>query len=176
MNKKHWNLLVPTQLASLPLPQQYATYALAYLDSAQRLCGVLARSHRKATFERGAVVHYLAAHSIELFLKGAILRRAAAEKLTHDLDHLHKRYKKLYPEKRYKLENPFQTNYPDGMSSADKRMLKALTPPTDQLFRYPNDRDGNPWIGAHGIQANLFQQQLTTLRQEFEHLLIAYDS
>ena len=40
MSLKHWNLLVPTPAA---FPEQFAAYAIAYLDSAQRLCDLLAR-------------------------------------------------------------------------------------------------------------------------------------
>ena len=176
MDKKYWNLLMADQLDRLSLPEQFAAGALAFLDSAHRLCIVLSRSPRKATFERGVVVLYLAVHSIELFLKGAILRKAALGKLAHDLDCLYERYEELYPESRYKLQIPFRTNCPDSMSPSDKQAFKKRTPPPDQLFRYPTDRLGKSWGGAHGFEANSFKIELTTLRQDFERLIIAYDN
>lgn len=175
MSAKHWNLLVPNRVADLPPAAQFAAYAIAYLDSAQRLCTVLAHSHKKASFERGAVVLYLAAHAVELFLKGAILRKSPKERFSHDLEHLHSRYETLYPGKHYHLEIPFKSNYPPGISSVEKSNMKALSPPTDQLYRYPSDKEGKSWFGVYSFEAGSFQEELNALRQKFDSLLSAYD-
>jgi len=86
MNSEKFNLLTTEHLASLAPCDQYAAYASAYLQSAQILCATLVRSHQEATYEKGNVALYLAAHAIELFLKGAIMRKAPDEKLGHDLE------------------------------------------------------------------------------------------
>lgn len=175
MSAKYWNLLVPNQLNALPPAEQFAAYALAYLDSAQRLCGILARSPRKATFERGAVVLYLTAHAVELFLKGAIMRKSAGGQPVHDLESLHDRYRKLYPGKRFNFSIPFEPVYPPRTSAAQKRALKELAPPTDQLYRYPRSKKGQPWFGLFGFEAGSFQRELSVMRQEFTRLLDSYD-
>ena len=87
MNPKYWNLLLSDHLESLSPPEQFAKYSMAYLDSAERLCTLLSISYRKATYERGTVVLYLAMHAIELFLKGAIMRKAPHERFRHNLEH-----------------------------------------------------------------------------------------
>ena len=121
---RSWNLLTSNRLRDLPRPQQFATLALAYLESAQRLCDDLADSSDGATFERGAVVLYLSAHAIELFLKGAILRKAPNEQFKHDLEHIHNRYKALFPAKRFAFVNmPFTTEYP-GVNSQHLHALR----------------------------------------------------
>ena len=61
------------QLDSKGIPFKFLAFCDAYLDSAERLCKVLKRSTRKATYERGAVVLYLTFHSVELFFKACIL-------------------------------------------------------------------------------------------------------
>ena len=168
------NLLTRNLVRSLQPPEQFAAYALAYLDSAQRLCTTLAVSHKKATFERGAVVLYLTAHAVELFLKGAILRKAPKEHFSHDLEHLHNRYKALYPETRFRFSKvPFKTEYL-GMNKAENASTKQSQPAVDQLYRYPEDKKGKPWIALLGFEASGYSKELTVLRADFERLLRLY--
>jgi len=174
MNKRYWNLLVPNTTVSLPASEQFGAFAIAYLDSAERLCRILARSHRKATYERGSVVLYLTAHAIELFLKGAILRRAPKERFGHhDLELLHNRYNKLYPEKKLRFDMPFRRDY-GNMIQSEIDAVKKLSPPIDQLYRYPQDKEGKPWFGLFSFEANSFQQELSALRLNFERLFEEY--
>ena len=156
-NRKHWNMLVPAPAAS---SEQFAAYALAYLDSAQRLCDLLARSHLKATYERGAVVLFLAAHAVELFLKGAIVRKSPNERFSHDLEHLARRYRALYPAKKFRLEIPFSTELPPGMTAEEKRQIMATHTPPGELYRYPIDKKYKPWLGAYGIEPNSLRQTI----------------
>ena len=167
MNRKHWNLLVP---APGPFSQQFAAYAIAYLDSAQRLCDLLARSHRKATFQRGAVVLFLAAHAVELFLKGAIVRKSPDERFSHDLDHLVRRYHALYPHKKFRLEIPFGSEFPAEMTAEEKRQAKALIEAPSELYRYPIDKKYKPRAGAYGIEPNSLARDLAKLRVRLEEL------
>ena len=149
-------------------------YAIAYLDSAERLCRLLARSSRKATYERGIVVLYLTAHAVELFLKGAILRKAPKERFGHNLEHIYKRYNALYRARRYRFQMPFQTDY-TNMPKNQIKAAKALVRPIDQLYRYPLDKDGKPWPGLYAFEANSFLQGLIVLRTTFERLIQDYD-
>ena len=173
MNRRHWNMLVPTPTA---LSEQFAAYAIAYLDSAQRLCDLLVRSHRKATYQRGAVVLFLAAHAVELFLKGAIVRKSPNERFSHDLEHLTRRYHTLFPAKKFRLEIPFATELPAEMSTEDKRRVKTLIAPPGELFRYPIDKGYKPWQGAYGIEPNSLASELAKLRLRLEELLGAFGS
>lgn len=168
------NFLTCNLVRSLQPPEQFAAYALAYLDSAQRLCTTLAVSHKRATFERGAVVLYLTAHAVELFLKGAILRKAPTERFSHDLEHLHNRYVALYPARRFWLtKEPFKTEY-FGMDKAEIAKAKQCQPAVDQLYRYPEDKSGKPWIALLGFEASSYAKELTVLRADFERLLSEY--
>lgn len=170
------NLLTCGEVRSKPAAAQFAAYAHAYLDSAERLCQVLARSRRKATFERGFVVLFLMAHAVELFLKGAILRKAPNEKIlsSHDLVPLLARYKNLYPKKRYQLLDPFRTDY-TLLSPNEIEAVKAAQPPIDQLYRYPQDRTGNTWPGVYAFEANSCLNDIAALRSDFERLLVEYE-
>ena len=169
VNRRYWNLLTFDSVASMFPPEQFCTFALAYLDSAERLCRTLARSHRKATYARGSVVLYLDAHAVELFLKGAILHKKPTERFGHNLEHLFDRYNKLYPAKKYRFELPFGAGY-DGLSKSEIITAKSVSPPTDQLYRYPQDKDGKPWPGLFAFEANSFLEVLRSLRVDFERL------
>lgn len=157
------NLLPSRRLALLPVPSQYFAYSEAYLDSAERLCRVLARSTRRATFERGAVVLYLTHHALELFYKGAILKKCPTERLTHhDLPTLQNRYRTLYPGKQYRLKELFRPSYV-GLTKNEIAQVQGLQPPTDQLFRYPEHKAGKPWIGLHSFEPSSFGAELAHL-------------
>jgi hypothetical protein len=158
------NKLLSHKLTQLPPPQQYFAYAEAYLDSAQRLCGVLARSTRKATFERSAVVLYLTHHALELFYKGAILKKAPTEhRPDHDLQKLRKRYRALYPANRLDIPAIFVTSY-NGLTKQQIAQLQGLEPPLDQLYRYPEDNKGKPWSALLAFDPLSFSQDLRELR------------
>lgn len=169
MNRRYWNMLTFDSVASLPPAQQFSTFALAYLDSAERLCRTLARSHRKATYARGSVVLYLTAHAVELFLKGAILAKRPNERFGHSLENLHGRYNELYAAKRYHFALPFGVTY-DGLTKREIIAAKSVLPPTDQLYRYPVDKSGRPWPGLFAFEANSFLQLLHSLRADFERI------
>ena len=172
-SRKRWNMLVPAPAAP---SEQFAAYALAYLDSAQRLCDLLARSHRKATYERCAVVLFLAAHAVELFLKGAIVRKAPNERFSHDLERLARRYRVLYPAKKFRLEIPFATELPADLTAEEKRKVVDMITPPGELYRYPIDKKYKPWPGAYGIEPNSLALELLKLRSRLEELLGVYDS
>lgn len=167
---QHWNLLLADRVTSLAPPEQFAAYAIAYLDSAERLCRVLAISHRKATYERGSVVLYLTTHAVELFLKGAILRKKPHERFGHNLEYLYNRYKELYPAKRHHFDMPFRANY-DGLSKDEIKAIKAASAPVDQLYRYPQNKNGEPWFGHFAFEANSFLIELGALRLKFDRIL-----
>ena len=167
MPSQRWNLLPAQKLTALPIHQQYFAYAEAYLDSAARLCTTLARSSRKASFERGAVVLYLTQHGLELFYKGAILKSAPKERFSHGLLHLQNRYKTLYPAKRYNVKELFRASY-EGLTKAQISQVQGLEPPVDQLFRYPEDKTGNSWQGLFAFEASSFRRELHSLLEQVQ--------
>ncbi len=171
-NATHWNLLTSDQLRALQPAEQFTKLAEAFLDSAQHLCNDLVTRPEGATYERGSVVLYLAAHAVELFLKGAISRKAPKECFAHDLEHIHKRYRALYPAKRFAMtEMPFRSEFPQGMSAAEIAKLKQGQPDPSELFRYPLNKSSEPWHGVHGFEAGSFSTVLATLRADFTRIL-----
>jgi hypothetical protein len=177
MNTSHrWNLLTNARLRSLEPARQFESLSFAYLDSAQELCDAIAASPNEATFEKGTVVLYLAAHAVELFLKGAILRKAPDERFAHDLGHIHNRYRALFPAQRFALTTmPFMTEYP-GMTKQEIAEAKREQPDPSELYRYPVSKSGEPWEAALGFEAASYSRALGVLRADFRRILGEHDA
>ena len=178
--KLKWNMLVDSKIVSLSTPEQFLTFSEVYFDSAVRLCSVLARSTQKATYARGTVVLYLTFHATELFLKGAILKKAPREQIgkTHNIEVLNNRYRKLYPGKKYDFEIPFTSEEPDfsGIEPDKVKELRIIIKkfdqqnPRDQRYRYPQNKNGKPWHGVDGFEPSSFLIQLKQLREQFDRI------
>lgn len=155
------------ELSNKDLPKQFFLFSEAYLDSARRLCVVLKRSTKKASYQRGCVVLYLTFHASELFLKGAILTKNPNEKLNHDLQGYYNRYNKLYPKKEYRFEIPFRTEYlgfePEVIDQLRKQEL-----PSDQLHKYPTDKGGKQWEGSFAFEPIELLKTIEKLRDDFK--------
>ena len=172
-----WNMLVDSEVLSMSTPEQFMVFSDAYMDSACRLCAILSRSTKKATYARGTVVLYLAFHATELFLKGAILHKSPNENIgsTHNIEELFNRYTRLYPKKEFSFELLFKSNEPD-YSELEPDLVKALKleinelrkkNPDDQRYRYPKNKKGESWNGVHGFEASSFLVEIKQLREEF---------
>jgi hypothetical protein len=155
------------ELSNKDLPEQFFSFSDAYLDSARRLCVLLKRSTKKASYQRGCVVLYLTFHASELFLKGAILAQSPNEKLNHDLQGYYKRYKKLYPQKEFQFEFPFKTEY-FGFDPEVIEQLKKQELPQDQLHKYPTDKSGNKWEGVFSFEPLELLNSIEKLRDAFK--------
>jgi hypothetical protein len=152
---------------SLSSPEQFADLANAYLDSAILLCSETIKGTFSATFSRGRVVLFLSLHSVELFLKGAILKRSPSAALnTHVLRELQRTYNELYPEDQFRWELPFRIEYLGFTAQEVKTMLKRERP-LDQMYRYPSDSKGNPWRGIIGFEAKDFLSKLENIKEDF---------
>ena len=157
------------QLEGESMPEKFSDFSDAYLDSAERLCKALVRSTRKASYERGAVVLYLTFHSVELFLKAAVLHKCPQEKLNHNIEHYEKRYNNLYPAKKYKLTVPFKTTY-CGHEPPDVEKIKYNPSPQDQVNRYPSDKSGKEWDGIFAFDSTSFLNDIQVLKSDIHRI------
>jgi hypothetical protein len=172
-------MLVLSDLQLLPVPGQFFAFSDAYIDSAESLCNELCAASESTTYAHGAVVMSLTFHSIELFLKAAILQRAPSEQFSgntgHDLGYLYRRYTNLYPGKAYELDLPFKREALDT-EGLDPRLAEELLAlirqrekvmPEDQMHRYPTDVNVQPWKALLGFEPHSFQQILKQIKSDF---------
>ena len=144
-----WHMLHFSDLQRKSVPEQLFSFADANLQSASVLCARLCAEADQATYAHGAVIMSLTFHSVELFLKAAILRKDSKKKCNgHDLDRLKNQYANLYPGTNYDFDILFSRQAPDTHdldAHISKELAhafrlskeKAKEVPEDQLHRYP---------------------------------------
>jgi hypothetical protein len=170
-----WLPIYSSKFDSLPITGRFDAMADAYLDSSQRLCRTLARSTKSATYERGMVVMYLVHHSVELFLKGLVLRKAPNETFNHDLEQLGNRYHSLYPGERFAISVPFSVSV-RGVKNDEKSLAQKFIRTRTERLRYPIDKSGQPWGGASAFEARSFLQTLECLESSYARIRLAVDA
>ncbi len=173
-----WKLVSDDEVRSLELSDQFFSFSKAYLESAIHLCSMLVNDNSKTTYERGAVVLFLALQATELFLKGAILKKDPKSSLSsrHEIEPLINRYKKLYPAMKYSINVLFKIYDPDltGVDPDVKNQYKKERDifekrhPVHQRYRYPVNSALEPFGGSVGFEANLFLIDLIKFKEEIE--------
>ena len=158
------------EIAHVSEPQRFVLYAHAYLNSALLSCEQMAADEAQGTWPNATVVLMLAAHSVELFLKGAILRRETHAKVgDHRIVLLTEKYQQLYPEPAFEFDVPFRTEYP-SISEAEIQALKKTEPVPSILFQYPVRKPGVEWQGIHAFEVDGFLGILSNLRSSYERI------
>lgn len=155
------------EISRISEPQRFVLYAHAYLNSAQLSCEQMAAHEAQRTWPNATVVLMLAAHSVELFLKGAIRgRESHANVGDHRIDLLSEKYRQLYPEPAFEFEVPFRTEYL-SMSEAEIQELKKTEPVPSIFFRYPIRKPGIEWESIHAFEAPGFLRILSSLASAY---------
>ena len=158
------------QISHVGEPQRFVLYAKAYLSSSPALCREMVENEGKRSWPNASVVLLLAAHSVELFLKGAIISRDAGAKVDHHrIPKLVERYEALFSEPEYEIDVPFRTEYPD-VSEEEVEALKKREPVPSIMFRYPVARPGLEWMGLHALDPATFMDVLTSLEQTYARI------
>jgi hypothetical protein len=124
-----------------------------------------------------AVALHLATHSVELFLKGAILLRNKQAKLSHDLDKLKGEYDTLFPETEFAWDAPFRTEYlgmdAQQLAQAKERSRKRGEIPSN-IFRYPIAKEHDDWDAISAMDLRTIHQRLKKIRSDMKRLRASY--
>lgn len=179
-------VLVHSDMRQLPVPNQLFPYADAYSAASVVLCQKMMGDTSSCTWPNGAVVLMLAAHAVELFLKGVLLKRNPAMDVWshgHSIDSLSKEYKSQFPDQSFTWDIPFaspspvgewievmQGMNPDLTVDEIKRLRPAPPPDPSILYRYPVGRDGQEWRGLFGFEPHSFLLLLSQVRSDFERI------
>lgn len=166
-------MITDAEMQSLSMPERFLAYADAYLDAADAMCQQMTREAASAKWSNAAVVLMLAAHAVELFLKGAILARAPSADVWgrgHKLHELAADYCSHFPESSFGWNIPFRTEFPDGLAEAEINALKAEMPAPSILYRYPVQKGGGEWQGVYGFEPNSFLLLLREVKSDFRRI------
>lgn len=184
-------MLMLNDLRQVPLAERFLLHAHANLDAAIRLTDALRHSEDEQSFANGAVTLSLAFHSVELFLKGAILSAEPGVNFKsegHNISQLERRYRKLFPAKTFRFEMPFRSEVAELVEpdlELQRQLVEQLNElqkkvPQDQFLRYPANNQGEEWETveqmAMGYSAPLFAATLNRLRDDFLRLTAIWAS
>lgn len=168
-----WNILTDEEVRHLSVPDRLFAYADAYATAAKALCTQMISESGRAIWANGAVVLMLSAHSVELFLKGAVLKRRPNEDVWcrgHDLQKLHDDYLSVFPEPDFQWDIPFKVNFPDELPADKIAELMAKTPKPSVLYRYPVGLGGKDWHGHYGFEPNSFLCLLALVQDDYARI------
>lgn len=164
------------QISGLSVSRMYIEYADAYLTASGDMTARMLKPREKCTWPNACVAMLLAAHSLELFLKGIILTKSPSEALaSHRLTDLEKRYQELFPEPTMHFELPFRTEYL-GITDAEIEILKKDEVVPSILFRYPVRSPCVEWEGIHSFDPKQFLIILEQVEKDYARVISHLDN
>lgn len=178
-------ILTQSEIWQLSVPERLFSYADAYRRASTVLCQKMKEDSVSFTWPNAAVVLMLAAHALELFLKGALLKKNPTLNVwshRHNLDRLKEEYKANFQDPMFKWDIPFTCQLtPEewiagmmelnpGLTEEDLRGVKPIPPPPSIMYRYPVDQAGKEWRGLYGFEPHSFSILLSQLEFDFERI------
>lgn len=165
-----FEMIVDSEIRHLSVPKRFAVYARAYRSAAAALCQQMVQDESAHNWPNSAVVLMLAAHAVELFLKGAIhYRDPNANVEHHRIDALAKEYTKRFPESLFAWDIPFKVEYL-GLTETEIKAVERTTPAPSILYRYPVAQGKREWNGALGFVPSTFLPVLERMQHDFERI------
>ena len=157
---------IPSEDFSQPAPVRFISYANAYLQSSRAICERMGKDSSDRTWPYAGVTKLLAAHAVELFLKGSILLRAAShlKKVNHDLSKLKKIYDENYTEPQFEWDFDGIDDYLGFREEED------IYPPSSIHNRYPVDKNGTDWPGIHFFSPEDFLTRISQMEKDFARI------
>ncbi|WP_141674177.1 hypothetical protein [Dissulfuribacter thermophilus] len=173
-------MMTDLELLKLSIPDRYFKYSKAYGSAAKILAERIVKDKDQATWPNAAVILMLTAHSVELFLKGAILKKdsKADRKIRHHhIESLYEMYCEIYKDEKYSFNLPFKTEYL-GMSQAEIDVLKKNRNKKNRnkysepsvLYRYPTASGESEWEGVYAFEASSFFSKICQLLEDIHRL------
>lgn len=160
------------QMSNLSEPRKYIEFSEAYLQASTETCRSMLSNQTLMTWPNACVSLMLAAHSVELFLKGAILSKDPGRvKSNHKLDDFYEIYKSLFPDVSFSFEMPFRTEF-IGVTEQENETLKKDQPEPSIYFRYPVKKPGTEWNRLHGADPAEFLTVLESLKTAYQRITV----
>jgi hypothetical protein len=176
-------MLIHSDIRHLPVPDRLFDYANAYRSSSSVLCEKFESSHDVTfhTWSHAAVVLMLAVHAVELFLKGALLKRNVnVGSYAHNIDKLAAKYRETFQEEpSFTWDIPFASTLTEtewfahmkqlnpDITEAELNDMISATPDPSIFYRYPVSKAGKDWPGLYGFNPLEFNQILSQLECDF---------
>jgi hypothetical protein len=162
------------EFGALPIHDRLHRLAIGYLQSAKTLCNELGERDVLLTWPRASVVCFCYYHSIELFLKACIRRRApSGERCHHDVTELKKRYLELFPERAFfDFQMPWEISIKEiedlmGKGTID---VEQFEDKRDQVYRYMSDKEGRSPKAIHVFAPGTWLGMIEQLEDDIDRI------
>lgn len=149
-----WNL------RKLRRTERFFDLAQGYLDCSKHLFRSLEDEQLKKTFSHAQAAAFLFEHSLELFLKGAIIQARQSVTNTHILQQLYNEFRNLYPGKNFRFEG-----------SIEEIVGRDASRPYPEYSRYPIDTSGNLWPENSHFEFEVWLEQLELFQKDYSNLI-----
>jgi hypothetical protein len=143
----------------LPEADQWFLMARAYLDCSVKLFCQIRDGSLKQSYYHAGVGAFLFEHSVELFLKAAIVQAGKKVQAHHEIGMHYNQFKNLYPGNKYEFEGRIN----DVARSDSKR-------PHSEFHRYPTDNSGMLWQVNSHFDLEIWSEQLSLFAKDFDRL------
>ncbi len=173
-------MVTDAEVRHLPVPAKLFAYADAYLAAAITFSQKMTLDAGLCTWPNGAVALMLAAHSVELFLKGAILQKNPSANVWargHNIESLASDFRAEFAQIPIEWDIPFGgtdmhlgTDFPDWLPDSEIETIKSQTPHPSIRYRYPVDKGGTERRGAEGFEPHSFLSLLLGLKTDFDRI------
>jgi len=131
----------------------------AYLDICHFTLSSMIEENIDGTFHHCKVVVSLFEHSVELFLKGAIVQAKKQVQTHHRIDEIYKQFIKLYPGKKFEFNGKI-----------DEFVKPMPQAPVNEYARYPVMKDGQAWIGNTHIDIIIYYIEASKFKDDYTRL------
>lgn len=149
---------------------RFMDFADSYLAASADVCERMISQPEERTWANASVALMLAAHSVELFLKGALISKGVTNSWGHTIDKLYDKYTEKFPEEQFQFRCLFVTQFL-GYSDAEIEAAKSeKMQQASVIFRYPLNRPGVEWNGLFGFVPEDFYQELRDLSSTYKRL------
>ena len=143
----------------IPDPDHWFLLADAYLDTCHFTLSSMIKKDIDDTFHHCKVVVSLFEHSVELFLKGAIVQEKKEVQTHHRIDEIYKQYVNLYPGAKYEFTGKIE-EFVRPMPQA----------PVNEYARYPVMKDGQAWSGNTRIDIVIYYIEASKFMNDYSRL------
>ncbi len=148
--------------------ERYLNFAYAYCSASKDVCTRMIQDEKERSWTNANVVMMLAAHSVELFLKAALISRGKTKVWGHSLGDLYKDYKKKFPANTFDFDYIFQVVHL-GFAEGEETKLSKVDSPSI-MFRYPLQKNMVEWSGIHSFDPTTFVKKLSELSASYRRI------
>lgn len=143
---------------TLPSWERLFLLSLEFLNSARLMCKDAGEKGKGIRWTQGSISFFCLHMATELFLKSCIKRANKITKLNHSIGELYRTYCDTFAGEHFRFPTPWGISGCQINQIIGLEVITGIDLNTDQVYRYFEDKNGNPPTAIHffspGYQLN----------------------